>query len=240
MRVGRGAASGVSGQWFHVAMSLLIVAVVVYGFSRTVGDAMFHPVVARPTILFVHATIFSLWLVFFTFQVVLVRTRNVRWHRRAGLFGVALGAVVSAVGIATAVVMARFNIAALGVPAADAEGFLVIPFTDMLCFTTTFALAIRWRKQADRHRRLILIATCTLTAAAFGRFPTSILPPYLFYAGVDALILLGVLRDLIVDRRIHLVYLWVLPFLIVVQTLATYTAFHTSGPWMPLAHAIIG
>jgi hypothetical protein len=42
----------------------------------------------------------------------------------------------------------------------------------------------------------MLVATCALTAAGFGRFPESILPAYLFHAGVDLLILLGVARQL--------------------------------------------
>jgi hypothetical protein len=39
----------------------------------------------------------------------------------------------------------------------------------MVCFTLPFALAIRWRNRPAYHRRLLLVATCALTAAAFGR-----------------------------------------------------------------------
>jgi hypothetical protein len=44
-----------------------------------------------------------------------------------------------------------------------------------------------------------------------------------FYAGVDVLVLLGVARDLIVNRRIHQVYLYGLPALILGQTVVMYT-----------------
>jgi hypothetical protein len=86
----------------------------------------------------------------------------------------------------------------------------------------------------------MLIATCVLTAAGFGRFPESLLPSYLFYGGVDALILLGVARDLAVDRRVHPVYLVALPALLVGQTVVTYTALHNVPSWLRIAHAIVG
>jgi hypothetical protein len=57
----------------------------------------------------------------------------------------------------------------------------------------------------------MLIASCGLLDAAFGRFPA--LPLVLSPTGVDALICLGVIRDLIVERRVHEVYLYALSIL---------------------------
>ena len=65
----------------------------------------------------------------------------------------------------------------------------------------------------------MLVATCALTAAAFGRLAHYFLiPRALFYGGVDLLILLGVARDLIVTRSVHRVYLVALPLFIAGQT----------------------
>jgi hypothetical protein len=50
------------------------------------------------------------------------------------------------------------------------ESFLIVPLWDMVVFTTAFALAVYFRKKPEYHKRLVLIATCALTAAAFGRF----------------------------------------------------------------------
>src|SRR5260370_33818084 len=86
-------------QYFYFFMSLLIPAVVVYGFSFTVGNNLIHPAFPRPLILYVHAAVFSGWLVFFMLQSALVRTHNVHWHRRIGWFGVALGVVIPVLGI---------------------------------------------------------------------------------------------------------------------------------------------
>jgi hypothetical protein len=115
----------------------------------------------------------------------------------------------------------------------------MIPLWDMVAFTAAFALAIYSRKKPEFHRRLVLIATCALTAAAFGRFPPSVLNPNFFYAGVDQLIVLGVLRDWIVAKKIHPVYLCALPMLAIGQTMVIYTMSHELSYWLRIAHAIL-
>lgn len=219
-------------------MSLLIVAVIAYGFSFTIGKNLLHPAIPRPWMLYIHATVFSSWLVFFVLQPILVRSRKVQWHRCLGWFGVVLGTLIPIVGVSTAVVMGRFDTVSLH--ATDAESFLIVPLFDMICFTSTFPLAVYWRKKPELHRRLMLVATCALTAAAFGRFPERILPGYLLYVGVDLLILLGVARDLIVNRTVHRVYLFVLPLFILGQTTVTYIAYHNVAFWQRIAHSVIG
>ena len=224
--------------YFYFFMSLLIGGVIVYGFHFTVNQNLIHPTIPRPFILYVHAAFFSTWVLFYIFQSALVRTRNVRVHRQIGWFGVGLGATMPVLGVATAIAMGRFD--TLQLHTADAASSLIVPLFDMGCFTTTFALAIYWRQKPELHRRLLRVATCALTAAAFGRFPANLLPPILFYAGVDALILLGVARDFIVNRRIHRVYLYALPLFTAGQTIVTYVAWHNVPYWMKIARALLG
>jgi hypothetical protein len=229
---------GLLGQYFYFFMSLLIAVVVMYGFSFTIEKTLIHPALPRPLLLYVHAAMFSGWLVFFILQTALVRTGNVLLHRRIGLFGAVMGSAMVLLGVATAITMARFNMIQLHHN--DAESFLIIPLFDMLCFGTTLGLAVLWRKKPEYHRRLMLVATCALTAASFGRFPQWLLPSVYFYSGVDLLILLGVIRDLIVNGRVHQVYLYVLPLFVVGQTIVTYTVFHQLSYWQKIAHTIMG
>ena len=219
-------------------MSLLIVAIIVYGFSFTVDKNLIHPAVPRPLLLYFHAAVFSFWLVFLLLQSTLVRARKVHLHRLIGWFGVALGTAIPIVGVSTAIVMGRFNSRVLH--QSNVEADLIIPLFDMLCFTTAFALAVVWRKKPESHRRLILVATCALTAAAFGRFPEFLLPPVLFYSGVDILILLGAVRDWIVNRSIHPVYRYAIPAFILGQTVVMYTNAHKSPHWLRIAHMLLG
>lgn len=166
---------GLWDQYFYFFMSLLIAVVIVYGFSSTVDKNLIHPALPRPFVLYIHATIFSAWVVFYILQSTLVRTHNVRIHRRIGWFGVGLGVTMPVLGVVTAITMARFNTLYLHSTSAAAD--LIVPFFDMVAFAVPFALAIYWRKKPEFHRRLLLIASCALTAAAFGRFPPRLLPP---------------------------------------------------------------
>jgi len=231
--------SGTRGlsQYFYFAMSLLIVAVVSFGFSHTIDRNLIHPAVPRPILLYVHAAVFTAWLGFLILQSALVRTHNVRVHRAVGWFGMGLGGSMPILGVATAIVMGRFDTVQLH--QTDAEATLIIPLFDMLAFGTAFGLAMYWRKRPEFHRRLILIACCALTAAGFGRFPQSILPPVLFYAGVDLLIMLGVARDLIVDGSVHRVYRYALPALVVGQVAVMYLVMHNVRAWAKIAHALL-
>jgi len=224
-------------RYFYFGMSLLMAAIVASGSSRTVNDNLLHPPIPRPLILWFHAAAFTGWIAFFIFQSALVRTHNVKWHRFFGWFGAALGAAMVPLGITTSIIMGRFDTYAEHLPGADA--FLIVPFYDMVAFGTFFGLAVLWRKKSELHRRLLFIATCGLLDAAFGRFDY-IFNHGLFFWCLDGVILLGVLRDLYVKRRIHKVYLTALPVLIVAQFFVNYTWHAGSAWWVRIGHAILG
>ncbi|MHB1937119.1 MAG: hypothetical protein ACYCOR_11105 [Acidobacteriaceae bacterium] len=229
--------NGLLDKYFYFAISLLVAAIVVWGFSHTVNANLFHPAVPRPFLLWIHAAAFSSWVVFFILQSTLVRTHHVRVHRSLGWFGAALGTLMVPLGITTAIVMARFDTVRLHQPGADA--FLIEPFFDMLAFGVCFGLAVLWRKRPEFHRRLIFIATCVLLDAAFGRIDY-LFNHNLFFLCLDAVILLGVARDLLVNRRIHVMYRIALPVLMVSQAFVNYTWRDASGWWVSIAHSILG
>jgi hypothetical protein len=160
----------------------------------------------------------------------------VRLHRRLGLFGAVLGCAIPIVGTATAIVLDRVE----GHRGDGAAAFLAISLYDMAAFAVTFGLAISWRKKTERHRRLMLIATCGLMSAAIARIIAGVVPFEWIYVCVDGLILLGALRDLLLMRRIHPVYLIALPLLALGQGLAIYLALARPPLWLHLAHGIIG
>lgn len=230
-------------KYFYFCMSLLIAAVVIYGFSHTVDENLIHATPPRPLLLWIHGTVFTGWLVFFIFQSALVRIHQVKWHRLTGWFGAGLGVLIPVLGISTAIVMHRFlfihfHAAAVQVPPTPANPvFLSIQALDMLSFTVLFWLAVIWRNKPEYHRRLMLIATCVLTDAGFARWP--ITPHHWFYVCVDALILLGMARDLIVNRRIHVVYRYALPILIACQIFAVQIWLREPAWWVRITNAIV-
>jgi hypothetical protein len=224
-------------QYFYLSMSLVMAVLVVWGFSRTVDANLVHANPPRPWLLWVHGAAFSTWVVFFIAQSALVRVRQVSVHRFLGWFGAGLATLMVGLGFMIAVVMARFDGAVLHQPGTDA--FLSIPFCDMIVFGVCIALAIYWRKRPEYHRRLIFIASCHLMDAAVGRFEF-VFNHNLFYPILDLLMVLGMVRDRVVDGRVHKVYLYALPPMIVVQSLAVYAWRVNPAWWQRITHAILG
>jgi len=224
-------------RYFYLVMSLVLAALVILGFSRTVNIFLFHANPPRPLLLWIHGAAFSTWIVFFIAQSALVRSRKVSVHRALGWFGAALAALMVVLGIAVAVVMTRFDTVVL--QQKGVEAFLSVPFLDMLLFGSCIAMAIYWRTKPEYHRRLVFIASCLLMDAAIGRFEF-MFNHSLFYAALDCLILLGVARDWVVDKRVHKVYLYALPSLIVVQSLAIYAWRINPKWWQAITQAIVG
>jgi FtsH-binding integral membrane protein len=224
-------------KYFYFSMSLLVAAIVVWGFSHTVNQNLLHASPPRPLLLWFHGGAFSTWVLFFILQSTLVRTHNVKWHRFFGWFGAGLATVMVPLGVTVAIVMGRFDTAVLHEPGSDA--FLIVPLYDMLAFGVLIGLAVFWRRKSELHRRLIFIATCGLLDAAYGRIDY-IFNHNLFMYCIDATILLGVARDLLVDRRIHQVYLVSLPALIACHALVTHTYTSASAWWVRIADRILG
>jgi hypothetical protein len=217
-------------RYFYLCMSLLIAVVVVYGFGQTIAHNLLHASPLPPFILTIHAIVFPGWVLFFILQAALVRTRHVPLHRTLGWFGLALGITLLVLGYFTAIAMDRFH---MQQHETYPPAFLIVQLMDLSCFAFPFALAIYWRRRPEYHRRLMLVASCALTDAAFGRFPQ--LPFAFSAAGLDALILLGILRDLIVDRRIHTVYRYAFPAFILFQIFCVQTYLHASPWWIHIA-----
>lgn len=51
-------------QYFYFFMSLLVAAVLLYGFSHTIDQNLIHPKIPRPRLLYLHAALFTGWPVF--------------------------------------------------------------------------------------------------------------------------------------------------------------------------------
>lgn len=223
-------------RYFYFTMSLVMSGVVVAGFSRTVGDSLFHANPPRPVLLWVHGAAFSAWMIFFIAQSGLVRVHKVSWHRFLGWFGAGLAATMVVLGCVINVVMTRFHTLQLHEP--DGSAFMSIPYADMIVFGGCVGLAIYWRKRPDYHRRLLFMATCQLMDAGFGRF-AFVFDHNLFYPLLDLLIVLGMARDLVVDGRVHKVYLYALPAMIVVQSVAMYLWRVNPAWWQSITQATL-
>jgi hypothetical protein len=217
---------------FYIGMSLLIAAIVFAGFYRTFYLAPWLHGPPLSPLRTVHGVAFSAWILLFIAQTTLVAAGRTEIHRRLGAAGVVLAAGMVVLGTVLAIGNAREGGAPPGIPP---RVFLIIPLFDMLVFAPLVAAAVWYRRRPETHKRLMLLATVSLLAAAVARFPTALATAGpLFYFGVaDLLILTAVLYDLVTRRRVHPVYVW--GGLAVVASQVIRLALSGTSAWLSVA-----
>jgi hypothetical protein len=166
-----------------------------------------------PLIVHFHAVAFVGWLVLFTVQVALIRTARADIHRRLGVAGAVLAAMMVVLGPATALVVDAARFAAKG----ETPEFLAVQFTDILAFAGLTGAGLLMRGTSSAHKRLILMGLIYISDAGFARFLNGAVSAPLglgawgegvrLYLGSDLLMLgLGV-HDLATRGRLHPAYI---------------------------------
>jgi fumarate reductase subunit C len=205
---------------FYTGMAFLMCACVYIGFGPTyfragmVRAPLFSPVIH------VHGAVFTLWMVLFTTQAVLVAAHRVKWHRTLGTISFCLPPIMVVLGVIAAITALRHGVR-IG-PLDPAVSF-AIPIIGLTGFIPVIYAAWATRRRPDAHKRLILIATAGLVEAAFGRFPWDRigLPPAAgALTGLGVLLVLIVAYDLVSLRRIHRATMWAVPLTFVVNAAA--------------------
>jgi hypothetical protein len=161
--------------------------------------------------------VFYGWMLLMVVQTALVRSRRIRLHRQLGWFGAADAALIVVFGL-----WASFH-----QPAPLA--LEMIGVVSMAGFGTPVVLAILWRRRPAYHRRLLLIGTAVLVNAAFARFPGTYLPNHFFYVGTDLLIAIGIAHDLLMERKVHVVYRYAMPLLVAAEIAVLVPAWRYLG-----------
>jgi uncharacterized membrane protein YhaH (DUF805 family) len=87
--------------------------------------------------------------------------------------------------------------------------FLVVPLFDMLLFAACVGLAVSRRRDAQAHKRWMLLASVNLLGAAFARWPgLAGGGPVVFYGVADLFIVAIAIRDFATRGRLHPATLW--------------------------------
>jgi F0F1-type ATP synthase assembly protein I len=125
---------------------------------------------------------------------------------------------VVAMGTTLAIATLRTGVSPVaGIPP---QVFVVLPLGEMVAFAFLFAAAIALRKRTDHHKRLMLLASISILAPAFARFPTDAIGlsgPPVFFALTDLFILACIAYDWFKNRRLHPAFVGGLAFIVVVQ-----------------------
>jgi len=201
---------------FFAGMAILLCVVVFIGFSPTYFRAGMMRAPLPSPILHVHGAVFTLWMILYVVQSALISARRVAWHRSLGTIAFCLPPVMIILGLIAAIDALHRDVM---IGPLDPAVSLAIPLIGVACFTIVIFAAWRTRRKPDTHKRLILLATISLTEAAFGRFPWNLigLPPAAgAVTGLGFLILLVIVYDLVSLHRIHRTTLWAAPLIFAV------------------------
>ncbi len=188
-------------------MAVAAIVTVFVGFAPTYYLKGYFGTAPLSPLVHFHGLIFSAWIGLFAVQTLLIAVGRVTTHRRLGLAGAWLAALLVAVGLATAVGFGRRNVATGG---AGTLAFLATPFADMVVFGILAGAGIVYRRHPETHKRLMLVATIGLLGAAISRWPFALMQsgPVPFFVVTDLFVLAGIGHDWVVDHRIHPAYIW--------------------------------
>ncbi|MYM63425.1 hypothetical protein [Pseudomaricurvus sp. HS19] len=191
---------------FFLGMALFITVTVAsaFGLFFKAGYSSF----SAPWWVHLHAVSFMGWIGLYLTQNIFVYRDNLTYHRKLGRLGAVYAAWVILVGL----VLTPVTLAVGRVPPFFTSAyFLALDWTNITVFAVLFYAAIINRKRTDWHRRLMLCATISLIAPAWGRL--IVLAGYMMTTLNDVGALLGyvviaMLADRLINKRVHPAYYW--------------------------------
>ena len=126
-----------------------------------------------PTIVHIHAAVFTTWMLFLTAQVLLVLGNRIVWHRTLGWFAAGWACLMGIVGPWAVMASQAIN---LHNPEMSDPPFLAVNIVDLAGFLILIAWGLTLRKNPAAHRRMMILATVSLADPGFSRFDSYFLP----------------------------------------------------------------
>lgn len=195
---------------FFGVIALVIVGAVFLGFARSFYLKPLFPEWQAPAepIFYVHGIAFTAWVLLLVVQTTLIARRRVARHRTVGAFGAVLAVAMVILGVWGALVAAQRPTGFVGIPVPPLQ-FLAIPLFSMVLFSLFVALGVALRRDAQAHKRLMVLASVQLVTAAIARWPVVMnYGPLAFFAITDLFVVALALWDFRSRGKLHPVTLW--------------------------------
>lgn len=226
---------------FYTLLASLLLLLAIAGFwpqyygavaGGTISEVSRHPIIH------VHAAMFLGWVVLFFAQAALIFGGKMQLHRRFGPTLAIYGFLAAAIGL-----IAGFALAArMGRRVGNMDegaAFVFAPTIDMVFLAAFLAIAVRYRKKPDVHKRAMLVATFSIAVVGIGRllgrFP-ALDSPWLWQPLTLAPLLIALGYDLAVKRRTYAV---LLAGIFVHWLRLNQEAYTSTEAWLPIGHALI-
>lgn len=192
---------------FYVGMAIAVLITVFLGFSRSYFLKAYYGTPELSLLVHIHGLVFTSWVLLFLAQTTLVATGRTDRHRKLGVAGAVLAALLLIVGTTTAILRVKGGSAPiLGVPPLS---FLAVPFFDMVVFAMLIGAGLVLRNRPETHKRLMTLATIALTSAPLARlsFVRQAGPPG-FFGLTDLFIVAMLVYDLATRGKVHPATIW--------------------------------
>ena len=180
-------------------MGLACFAVVFAGFAPSyyLRDAAREPL---STLFLVHGAILTVWFLIAAAQPFWISSSRIEFHRAFGAAGAAI-----AIGVAVTGVLAGLDALARGVGIdGDAYAFLYLSFADAVVFAALVLAGVLNRHHPATHKRLMTLASISITFPAFGRLSPALgLDPVLAAVAYTAFVAAVIAYDAAALRRLH-------------------------------------
>jgi len=158
-------------------------AVVLAGFARTYYLKLLFGAPALSWLLHLHGALMTSWFALFFVQTYLIASHRVHLHRRLGVFGAMLAAMIVVVGSTVAL---RFGAREMNRPQAGGPpplAFMGFLFAALLVFAMLVGAALLLRRRRDYHSRLMLLSCLSMVGPGVFRIPLDRLPALAFLQG---------------------------------------------------------
>jgi len=192
---------------FFVSMSALLIASVFLGFAPTyyLRPASETPI---PAYLHVHGAAMTTWFLLLLAQSLLIATGRRGIHRKTGVAGVLVAAIMLVLNPVVVVRSVAHGLAQ-GSPIQLVSLITIADFLLMAVFLVLAGLAIHWRRYPETHSRLLLLSSIAVASPALGRLALNTLgTPIPGVLGQIVFALLVVGHDLVMSRRVHPASAW--------------------------------
>jgi len=221
------------GRFFHTGMAVAFLLTAVVGFGPTYFFKPVHPSQPLSPLLHVHGLVFTAWLILLIVQSGLVRAERIDLHKRLGMFGAALAALMVFLGLSVGIAAARRGVSADGM---TPLAFMIFPLGQTLLFGGFIAAGLLNRRKPEIHRRFLLLGTISLLTPAISRMvdKRSLLAMFLTLAFV----VVAMIHDWLSRRRVHPVYIFGGLILLVSGPLRAVIA--NSSAWQSFARMLVG
>lgn len=217
--------------------ALVVCLLVVVGFGPSYYYRPFlAPAQSLTLLVHVHGALMTAWITLFAVQVVLVAIGRRDLHRRIGVVGFVLLPLIFAVLVPTTVIAARLGGNHMPGPPLPALALVLALLLEFLVFA---GLGLYRRRQADVHKRLMLLAAICAMEAGVSRIPVDFLGSlFRVHVANDALLLVVIALDALRHRRLHRTFLWGFVFIVSVQAFSSW--FAGTDLWLGVAQDIVG